>query len=342
MLLAVYLLSYPTRLDPLGYQPQPAPPMTGVLAPNEALRAAELFAADKVDGPEDVAVDAAGRMYGGTRDGKIARVTAAGAVDTFAETGGRPLGLAWDADRNLIVADARKGLLSIDPKGRVSTLSAGTDGRPFGFTDDVDVAVDGRIYFSDASSKYGYGEHLLDMLESRPHGRLLRYDPSSQRTEVLLDGLYFANGVAVSKDNSYVLVVETARYRIERYWLRGAKAGTAELFADNLPGFPDGVSRGTHGRYWVAMFTTRNPAADWLAPRPFAKKMLSRLPKWMWPKPVPYGLVLALDHRGQITEALHDPDGSQVPTITSVEEHQGYLYLGSLEAHHIGRLKLVP
>lgn len=71
----------------------------------------------------------------------------------------------------------------------------------------ADVARDGRIYFSDSSSKYGDVAH--DFLEHKPHGRLLRYDPHTAATEVLLSGLYMANGVALSQREDFVLVCES-------------------------------------------------------------------------------------------------------------------------------------
>ncbi len=341
-LLVAYLLAYPAPIEPLSYHPPPPPPLTGVLEPNVTLRQAERFAVGQIDGPEDVAVDPEGRMIGGTHDGKLVRVSLTGEVETFADTGGRPLGLAWDGAGNLIVADAIKGLLSVDEKGGVSTLTTEAGGIALGFTDDVDVAADGRIYFTDASTKFGYGDHILDMLEAQPYGRLLRYNPRTKQTELLLDGLYFANGVALSQAEEFVLVVETSRHRIRRYWLKGEQAGHADIFVHNLPGYPDGVSSNRRGLFWVAMFTLRNPVADWLSPRPFLKKVTSRLPRFMWPKPQPYGLVLALDEEGEIVRSLHDPGGQQVATITSVEEHLGYLYLGSLTAQQLARLQIFP
>ena len=70
--------------------------------------------------------------------------------------------------------------------GQGGNLATEADGVPFAFTDDLDIASDGRIYFSDASSKFHQPDYILDLLEARPHGRLLRYDPSTGKTEVLL------------------------------------------------------------------------------------------------------------------------------------------------------------
>ena len=346
-LLAAALLIFaasPSPIAPEVYDAPEPPPLTGPLAPNQALGAARRIAEGHLRGPEDVALDAEGRLYAGTHDGEIVRVTlgAAGgeSVETFATTGGRPLGLCFDAAGRLIVADAVRGLLAVDAAGAVEVLAAEAGGRRFGFTDDLDVASDGRIYFSDASWRHGYGRHFEDLLEARPHGRLLRHDPASRRTEVLLEGLYFANGVALSRDEDFVLVNETYRYRITRYWLAGPRAGTSDTFLDNLPGFPDGVSSNRRGTFWVALFTVRNPLMDRLHERPWAKRQMSKLPRWVWPEAQPYGLVLAVDEDGRVRRSLHDPTGDRVPQITSAEEAGGFLYLGNLDRRWIGRLAL--
>lgn len=339
-LAACYLLAWPTPIDPLAYQPPPGPALTGVLAPNTALRAAQHIGAGQLQGPEDTAVDAQGRIYGGTHDGRILRVTPDGRVAVFAETGGRPLGMAFDAQGNLIVADAWKGLLSIDPAGQVTVLATEADGVPFAFTDDLDIASDGAIYFTDASSRYNQPDYLFDLLEARPHGRLLKYDPATRQVTTLLDGLYFANGVALSQAEDFVLVNETYRYRITRYWLKGEKAGRSDVFIDNLPGFPDNISATRDGRFWLALFTVRNPQMDAMHPRPLVKKIVSRLPRTFWPQPAPYGFVAELDEQGRILRTLQDPGGEHLSTVTSVKEIGGKLYLGSLYNDRIGVLAL--
>jgi sugar lactone lactonase YvrE len=338
-----WLIAAPSPIDPVAYVPPPPPQMTGVLAPNNLLRRAERLALGKVRGPEDVAVDAAGRIYGGTEDGRIVRVTESRGkeqVETFVRTGGRPLGLHFDAAGDLIVADGRKGLLSIDSQGRITVLTTQAEGIPFGFTDDVKVASDGVIYFTDASSRFGVGEHLYDLLEARPHGRLLAYDPASKQTRVLLRGLYFANGVALSRDESFILVNETYRCRIRRLWLHGPRRGTTDVFADNLPGYPDGVASDGRGTFWAAIFTVRNPAADRLQPRPWTKRVLAKLPSFLWPRPEPYGLVLAFDESGRLLRSLHDPGGEHLSPITSVQPEGEFLYLGTLTGDWIGRYRL--
>ncbi|MBB1609138.1 MULTISPECIES: SMP-30/gluconolactonase/LRE family protein [unclassified Pseudomonas] len=336
---AVYLAITPSPIDPVAWNPPPAPPMTGVLEPNDTLMKAELLGLGQVKGPEDTAVDAQGRVYAGLDDGRVVRLDN-GQVTTFAETGGRPLGMDFDAQGNLIVADAWKGLLKIDAQGKITVLSTEADGVPFAFADDLDIASDGRIYFSDASSRFHQPDYILDYLETRPHGRLLRYDPATGKTETLLKDLYFANGVTLSANEDFVLVNETYRYRIARYWLKGPKAGQQDIFIDNLPGLPDNLQGDRKGTFWVALPTPRKADADFILAQPWLKRQLTKLPRALLPKPVPYGLVIAVDENGQIVRSLHDTSGQHLRMITSAKPVGDYLYFGSLENDRIGRLKI--
>ena len=338
--LTITFLFLPAPIDPAAYTPSKSQPLAGVLAPNNLLQMAELLALEKINGPEEVAVDSQGRVYGGTQDGKIMRLLPDGKLETFADTKGRPLGIQFDKNNNLIVCDSYKGLLSINPHGKINVLATSADNVPFKFTDALDISSDGTIYFTDASFKYGQNEYLYDLLESKPYGRFLSYNPATGQTKVLLKNLYFANGVALSQQEDFVLINETYRYRIVRYWLRGPKAGTHEIFIDNLPGFPDNISNNHKGKFWLALFTVRNEVMDILHPSPFLKAQMSKLPKFLWPKPKPYGMVLALNEKGEIIQSLHDPSGKYLKEITSAREYNGYLYLGSLHNDRIGKYRL--
>lgn len=338
VVLAGYLLLWPVPVDPAAWDAPEAPKLSGVYEPNEALLAAQQMILPDGLGPEDVALDAQGHAYVGLEDGRILRYeTEMENWSTFSETGGRPLGLDFDASGNLIVADAVKGLLSIAPSGNMTVLSTEAGGVPFKFTDDVEVAPDGFIYFSDASSKFGHHHWKEDAIEHRPNGRLLAYDPSTGQTKILMPSLHFANGVAVAPDNTYVLVNETWKYRVWRYWLEGERAGESEVFIDNLPGFPDGISRGD-GVYWVALASPRNPTLDGLSDKPFIRKIVARLPAWVQPKEIPYGFVLGLDADANVVYNLHDPTAERVRMITSVQEHQGMLYFGNLKFNFLASM----
>lgn len=336
-LLVAYLLLWPVGIDPSVWSPPKAPPMTGIYESNTQLRDIQRLELPDGAGPEDVAIDRQGRIYGGVEDGRVLRYSPrSGEWTPFADTGGRPLGMDFDERGNLIVADARRGLLQIGPDGEVSLLIDSLDDRPFGFTDDVDVAADGAIYFTDASSRFHFPEYQKDALEHRPHGRLLVHDPDSGETRVLLDELFFANGVAVSPDGDFVLVNETWTYRVIRYWLKGPKAGEREVLIDNLPGFPDGISTGENGIYWIALASPRNALLDATAGQPWLRRLIARLPTAMQPDTVRYSFVLGINASGTVVRNLQDPDGASYAPITSVEEYQGRLYLGSLSEPAIG------
>lgn len=335
----IFLL-LPSPINPSPYTPAAAPDLVGNLAPNLKLQQAELLGLGQVSGPEEVAVDSLGRVYGGTMDGKVMRILPSGKVEIFADTQGRPLGMKFDKQQNLIVCDAYKGLLSINPQGEVEVLTSSAKGVPFKFTDALDIDSSGIIYFTDASHKFEQKEYLYDLLEAKGHGRFMSYNPQTAETKVLLDELYFANGVALSQAEDFVLINETYRYRVLRYWLKGLKAGTSDIFIDNLPGFPDNISSNQKGTFWLALFTIRNPTMDKMHPSSFAKKQLAKLPKVFWPKPAPYGFVLAMNEQGEIVESLQDSTGTHLKEITSAQEYNGYLYLGSLHNDRIGKYKL--
>lgn len=341
VLIAVaYLFLWPVEVDPGTWEPEQAPALEGSFAQNELLTQTEVIARSSGRAPEDIAIDAAGRIHAGFEDGRILRFQSDGSMpEVIANTGGRPLGLEFDRGGRLIVCDGYKGLLSIDLGGQIEVLATECDGRRFGFCDDLDIASDGTVYFTDASWKFGQTQFIDDLVEHQPNGRLLAYDPASKATRMVMDHLFFANGVAVAPDDSFLLVAETGAYRVLRYWLRGPRAGQAEVFIKNLPGFPDGITTGDAGRFWIALATPRDPTLDALLPIPWARKVVMRLPAFLRPGPKRYSFVLAVDADARVTENLQDPGGAYAP-ITNVREHAGTLYFGSIEADGFGRYTL--
>jgi sugar lactone lactonase YvrE len=332
VLAVAYAGLWPIGARPAAWSPPPAP----AVAPNEALSAVERLDVGG-HGPEDVAFGPDGLLYAGLADGRIVRLKPGGVGETFASTGGRPLGLRFGTDGRLFVADAQRGLLAVAPGGAVTVLSTTQGGRAYGLTDDLDVASDGTVYFTDATDTYALGRSVESIVEHQPRGRLLAYAPDGS-TRLVADGLQFANGVALAADGSSVLVVETASYRVLKCALQGERSGRCDVFADNLPGFPDGIARGEGGIYWVALASPRNALLDRLHPHPALKKVMLRLPGWMRPGPQPYAWVLGLDGEGRIVHDLQDPTGRTFAFVTNVVEHEGALYLGSLELPAVGRI----
>ena len=327
-----YLFFWPVPIEPVAWQAPPAPALEGPFERNDRLNSFRSLGQGYGRGPEDVAIDDQGRLYVGYEDGRVVRFQPDGSgPELLADTGGRPLGLDFTPDGHLIVADGYRGLLSIDERGVITVLSRSADGVPFGFADDVDVGRDGRIYFSDASSKFGPAMKARDdIMEHGGHGRLLRYDPASGATEVLLDALQFANGVALSRDEDFVLVNETGGYRITRYWLKGDRAGTHDLFFDNLPGIPDGISANGRGTFWLALYSPRNALLDAMSDKPLLRKVAFRLPELLQPQPAHHAFVLGLDEDAAVIHNLQGTGPGAFAPITSAEQHGDTLYLGSL------------
>lgn len=339
-LLAAYLCYWPVAIEPAAWSPPQSPPLAGDYAPNVLLKSTTRIGGDVGRAPEDVALDAEGRLYAGFEDGRIVRFSPDGtAPETFANTGGRPLGLEFDAQQNLVVADSYKGLLRVSPAGEIEVLATAFEGRRFGFTDDLDIGSDGTIYFTDASWKFGQKQYMEDLIEHQPNGRFFAYDPAQKSVRLLIDRLCFANGVAVSPDDSFALVAETGAYRVLRHWLHGEKAGATEVFIDNLPGFPDGVTTGDGGRFWIALAAPRDAMLDALLPRPWLRKVLMRLPAMLRPAATRYSFVIAVDADARVTQNLQDPGAAYAP-ITNVREHAGTLYFGSIEEMGLGRYTL--
>ena len=339
-LAALYLLFWPVPIDPAAWEPPAAPALAGQYEPNSRLAASERV--ETGHAPEGVAVGPDGRIYAGLEDGRVVRFSAAGPgpAEPFADTGGRPLGIQFDSEGNLVVADAYRGLLSISPAGAVTTLSREAAGVRFGCANDLDIASDGTIYFTDASHKFPVRVYKQDIVEHRPNGRLLAYDPATRQTRVVLDGIHFANGVALGPGEESLAVVETGKYRVLRVWLKGPRRGEREIFVDNLPGFPDNITFNGRGTFWLALVTPRNALLDRLLPRPFLRKAILRLPAFLQPAPQRHGFVVGLDSSGRVTENLQDPAGERVAMVSSALEHDGFLYMGSLGGDAVARFRL--
>ena len=340
LLAGAYLLFWPVPIEPASWHPPRDPGFEGPFAVIDRLGGVRRIGAGLCPGPEDLAVDAEGRVHAGLEDGTIARIVPeSGRVERWTSTGGRPLGLDFDPEGNLVVADGVKGLLSVDPKGAVTVLSTGHEGERYLFLNDVDVAGDGTIYFTDSSARFGPDRYKEEILDHRPSGRLLAYDPNTRGTRVVASDLYFANGVAVADDGRSVLVAETTRYRVLRSWIRGSRSGEIEVFVENLPGFPDGISTDSEGKHWLALYSPRSLLLDLILPRPSLREILMRLPSVLQPRPNRYGAVVCFDRGAKIIHNLQDPRGGFAP-VTSVEAAGGILYLGSLEGSSIGSIPI--
>jgi len=283
-------------------------------------------------GPEDVHRLADGRVVTGLLDGRIVAIDPGTGDETvIVDTGGRPLGIEHHPDGGLVVCDAARGLLHVDVEtGTLTTLTAYYEGDHYLFCNNAAVSKDGTIYFSDSSTKFDYGHWRGDLLEHNPTGRLFRRNPDGT-VDLLLRGLAFANGIALSPDESFLVVAETAAYSLRRHWLTGPLQGTTEPFGPTLKGFPDNVSMGEDGNIWVAMASPRDKALDLLLPRhPAIRTAIWAMPQKLQRKPRSLVQIQAFDPVGNL---VHDIDGrdDRFGKATGVRQLGDKVWLGSFE-----------
>ena len=313
------------------------------------LAAAQAIGLGELEGPEDVILDRDDNLYCGTRHGEIVRFFGPDYTksEVFAHIGGFPLGLTFAKDGTLITCVGAMGLYAIAPDRTVTRLSAETrrsltsvvDDARLRDPNDCDIAPDGRVYFTDSTKRYDAHDWALDSIENRATGRLLVYDPRDGSTRTLLDGYRYANGVCIAHDGKSLFFAESWACRVHRYWLEGPKAGTAECVIKDMPGYPDNINRASDGGYWMAWLGMRTPSFDLSLRHPaMRKRMTRRLPQdeWLFPN-INTGGVVKFDESGKIREALGDLTGAAHPSVTSMREHKGFLYVGGILNNRVGR-----
>jgi sugar lactone lactonase YvrE len=300
-------------------------------------------------GAEDVLVGLQGpdegAVFTGTSDGVIHRLSHDGRqVRPVADTGGRPLGLEFLPDGRLLVCDAKRGVLTVDPRsGSVQSLVGDIDGRPMKFCNNAAIAADGTVYFSDSSTVYGIDQWKADFVERTGTGRLLRRTADGQ-IDLLLEGLAFANGVALAADESFVAVAETAARTVVRHWLAGPAAGTRDLLIADLPGYPDNIARGSDGLIWVSIASPRDPLVELVQRGPvWLRRQVTRVPERLQPAPRRTVRVQAYTSTGALVHDLNpgaDQHRGRFHMVTGVREYDGRVWLGSLHEPAVAVLTL--
>jgi len=305
--------------------------------PENHLHNAKPLLEGELIGPETVVAGPDGSLY--FMESGSGRVTWAphgnlSAHEVYADVGGAPLGAAVDPHGNLVYCDAAKGLMMVEAgtrravllTDRVSGASALHPGSHIFFPDDAAVAKDGTVFFTDAcevapafskvDNKFNVMEASARSLLQGPSGRLLAYYPRTKETHVLADGIYFANGVALSEDEHFLVVAATY-------------SGRLEPFVD-LVGAPDGVASGARGTFWVAMPSPLPWSFMAAARSRRARWLVGMLPRNMHPAPARVGMLAQISNQGRVLRYMLDSEGRTINMLTSVNEHNHKLYLGNL------------
>ncbi|XP_074289669.1 protein STRICTOSIDINE SYNTHASE-LIKE 3-like [Silene latifolia] len=328
--------------------------------PNNLLQKSEIKFLGQIHGPESIVFDPLGRgPYTGVADGRVVFWNGDHWTD-FAYTSpnrsslcdpkpspldylqhehicGRPLGLRFNKKTGeLYIADAYFGLMKVGPDGGLATsLATEAGGVPLRFTNDLDIDDQGNVYFTDSSTAYQRRHFMQLVFASENSGRVLKYDPVTKETTVLMSNIQFPNGVTLSKDGSFFIFCEGTIGRLIRYWLKGEKAGTSDIFAI-LPGFPDNVRTNQDGDFWVALHCRRSSSNYWLATQTKLRDLLLKLPikaKYQFMLFVggfPHGIIVKYNPAGEILQILEDRSGKVVKAISEVEEKDGKLWIASV------------
>ncbi|KAK3734858.1 hypothetical protein RRG08_038886 [Elysia crispata] len=345
--------------NPVAYT-LPAPPvLTGSLSSNYALYNAERMHYGKIAGANSFAF-LNGNVYTVTGDQKVVNIATCQpqVIADLKRPGcanlaqcGYLTSIRVDPNGLLLVLDAYRGLFRVNPaNGATEVLwqsSQAVNGRVSRYLNGMVVAPDGNIFMSDSSDKFDIANDIYIIMEGRPSGRILLFNPTTRvAAEVLKDVFVYPNGLEITADGTRLLISESGRARILSMSLEPATFRQITTFADNLPGLPANVRRSARGTYWVALWFVRYAgipnSMDILSNNVQARtrtvySVSADQIRSFYPK---YGIVVELDGAGRIVGSLHDPTGMVFSAMSEATENEGLLYIASPTARHIGRIVL--
>uniref|UniRef100_A0A1B6HU41 Strictosidine synthase conserved region domain-containing protein n=1 Tax=Homalodisca liturata TaxID=320908 RepID=A0A1B6HU41_9HEMI len=384
LLLLAVVPGLPPYVEFEAFSIAPSVPLEGYLTLNSRLNGAERLFKGQIHGPEDLKVHN-GQLYTTLHGGHVVRIVN-DKIEPIVKFGqqcegfheedicGRPLGLAFDKNGMLYVADAYFGIFKVDPSTgksvKLVSMNDTIEGKKPRLPNGIAVGSDGSVYWTDSSTSHSLHDGLFITLASG-NGRLLKYSPSTKSNTVLLDKIHFANGVALSDDESFLVICETISHRLLRYHLRGPQAGQSEVFLDGLPGTPDNIHPDGKGGFVVSLLLARDSDSPsliaTLGPYPLLRKLIARvmflvqaavkLLRDLYPVkllkksahiighfeslPAPSLVrvtVLFLTREGKVSRALFATDG--LTGVSDCVQFGDYYYLGSPFNHFLARVRV--
>ncbi len=197
------------------------------------------------------------------------------------------------------------------------------------FADHIVFSKDGsQLYLSDASTKYPLNGTGVtdDFWEGRPYGRLVKIDMATRKTTVLATGLYFANGLALSKDEKTLFFSETAACRLSKLDLDTLRVS---LFMGTHP--IDNLTPTEDGFFWASVVAKRDPSVDFIMASAVLRRLMRKLPL-----PVPrYSAGLLFSEKGEIVRAFEDAKGTLLDRTSVYASYRNRVYVGSYGEHGI-------
>ena len=335
------------------------PPMDAGLLPNDALDRFHVVTSSLTE-VDDIVFDARGYFYISSKN-KVFRFRTGNEEDltVFAEFDGPAGGMNFCSDGRLMVCVAGKGVAFVDEHGALVGEVDIAEELPIRCALSAVAGSDGVVYIAEGTIYHEPIYWYVDLMERRQGGRLIRCDPDTFETEVLLSGLSYPYGVAISRDGKWLLISESWKHTLSRFPLDNIQENRRELVIPNLPGYPGRISYSSDGGYWMCIFAMRTYLVDFvLTEEKYRKKMMQRVDPayWLrpalssgedfleplqaahaitlgilkpWAPPRSYGLVVKMDENFEITKSFHCRAGGKRHGITGVVEKEGELYVVS-------------
>lgn len=339
--LGLLLWSTPEGYKPVVWEPGPLEASQAAFGPVTPFSEVR-FERTSVIGPEAITISPDGHLYTGAATGEVFKIPvleggSLGILEEIARITPRPLEVEPAKAGGTLMISSEIGLL-VQEGDTLSTRASTFQGAPLTFTNSLAETTDGTVYFTTSTSGFAFEDYIWAVMSGAREGSLFSYTPGSGTVQRLATGLGFANGLALSADERFLVVAETTRFRLNRFWLTGPKAGRLEPWIENLPGFPDNVTRDADGTFWVALASVRTPLLDFAIANPWARILFAKMPEAY--RPVPdITRVMAFTPEGQVVANLEGRETGFGPA-TSAFHHQGKLYLGSLTNRGIGVIDL--
>eukprot|EP00919_Chromeraceae_sp_WS-2016_P008662 GHVR01020338.1.p1 GENE.GHVR01020338.1~~GHVR01020338.1.p1 ORF type:complete len:396 (+),score=86.53 GHVR01020338.1:63-1250(+) len=294
-----------------------------------------------------------GDMYGFCEDGWIRKLDKpyTGTPINYIHVGPVPIAGKIVGDK-IVFLDAIKGVAVTNLDRTFRILSnmvddAHTRGdiESIGFADDLDIATDGKIYFSDAAPHLPpmYGADIKvnlvhdaggNFLDGKHKGRVLVYDPLTKKTTTLFSGLWFANGVALSKDQNKLYVAELYRNQLWEYDL---KTKEASVVIKSFPGHLDSISLGIEDEdvLWVSTPVITSPLHETIANSRLLRIIFTFIPFSLLPKNN-FNALIKVNIKNKniigiyLSNSKKKSKERNVLCQTSPTEYEGKVYLGNL------------
>ena len=277
---------------------------------------------DGVHHSEGILVDRAGNVVGLGRDRGAYRVSPDGTTERFAELpeGSIPNGAVIDDNGDIVYCClGKRAMMRLSPSGKTSLWADHAGSVPLLIPNFCTHDTEGNLYVSVTSTKRDFSRVFEEVLNPEPNGALVRLRPDG-RGELVADGLWLANGTAISPDEEAVYVLESGAKDCIRVPIRkDGSFGKPEVYAKDFPGIPDGMAFDVEGNLYVTcIFVLERDEAGSVSRRPCNQ-------------------IIKVDTDGRWEPLIEDPEGGTVFLPSNCAfggPDMKRLYIANAEADH--------